>query len=355
MKGFPMRRNGLISLPTLFLALFLVAVQGCQPSPVSTSAPTAQTEFVFCHWNVENFFDDKSDGRTGPGDKEYDNLFADHPELLRLKLAKLTEAILKMNAGKGPDILALVEVENVRAAELLQTALNDKLADKSLHYKHILMKEISAGRHIAPAILTRLPVVKDRTRTLDRNHRILVGHIVVNGHELIVMASHWTSRLKETGKKGRNDYADKIYGAANAMCRSNPDADVLISGDFNDDPDDESVVKHLHSTGDAQAVRAGSPLQLLNLFAGKDPRNFGTLYYKQWHIFDQLLVSPGLLDSKGWSCDPQSVRVFSELHQAKDKKNRPWRFGSAHQKAERGYSDHFPVLVHLHVERGDVN
>ena len=346
-----MHRQGWSSVAGLLVAVFLAAGQGCQPSLPTKSTPTSQTEFVFCHWNVENFFDDRNDGRTGSGDKEYDTLFADHPELLKLKLAKLTEAILKMNAGKGPDILALVEVETVRAAELLQKSLNDKLADKSLHYEHVLMKEISGGRHLAPAILTRLPVVKDRTRTLDRNHRILVGHVVVNHHELIVIASHWTSRLQESGKKRRADYADKIYGAANAMHRSNPDVDLIISGDFNDDPDDDSVVKHLHSTADVSAVRAGGPLKLLNLSAAKDAKAFGTHYYKQWHIFDQILVSPGLLDDKGWSCDPHSVQVFNELHQAKDRKKRPWRFGGAHEKGERGYSDHFPVLVKLRVER----
>ena len=43
---------------------------------------------------------DKNNGRNGKGDKEYDGLFADHPDLLKLKLAKLTEAILKMNRSE---------------------------------------------------------------------------------------------------------------------------------------------------------------------------------------------------------------------------------------------------------------
>jgi endonuclease/exonuclease/phosphatase family metal-dependent hydrolase len=352
MKGLAMRRNGFSASLAFLVSAFLLAAPGCQssPPPTLTLPPGAPKEILFCHWNVENFFDDRNDGRTGPGDKEYDALFADRPELLKQKLAKLTDAILKMNAGKGPDILAIVEVESVRAAELLQKALNDRLPDKALHYENILMKEIAGGRHIAPAILTRLPVVKDRTRTLDKNHRILVGHIKVNDHELIVIASHWTSRLKETNKKGRNDYADKIYGAANAMFRSNASVDLLISGDFNDDPDDEAVVKHLHASGDIDAVRAGNPLQLFNLCAGKDPKLFGTHYYKQWHIFDQIVVSPGMLDAKGWSCDPKSLHVFNDLHRAKDRQKRPWRFGGANEKTERGYSDHFPVSVKLRVE-----
>jgi endonuclease/exonuclease/phosphatase family metal-dependent hydrolase len=352
-----MKRHGSYAGIAVVVALFVLVLQGCDTSPppaASLNAPgriSPQTEFLFCHWNVENFFDDRNDGRTGPGDKEYDPLFANRPDLLHLKLAKLTEAILKMNAGKGPDILSIVEVESLRAAELLQKALNDKLTDPKLHYQHILMKEHAGGRHIAPAILTRLPVVQDRTRSLGNRQRILEGRVVVNGHELILVSSHWTSRLQESGKRGRADYADKIYGACNAIYHSNPAADFLVSGDFNDDPDDDSVTQHLHASGELQTAGAVDSLRLVNLFAGKDPKEYGTHYYKKWHIFDQILISPGLLDGKGWSCDPQSLQVFNELHRAKDKLQRPWRFGSEHEKGERGYSDHFPVMVRLRVER----
>src|SRR5262245_49701739 len=175
-------------------------------SPQNASARTgadSRRDYLFCFWNVENLFDDQDDHRTGPGDKEYDNLYANHPELLQLKLAKLSEALLKMNDGIGPDILAFVEVESVRAAELLRHALNAKLKDASLHYQAPLMKEVNVGRHIAPAILTRLPVVRDRTRNHGNRYRIIEGRIVVDGHELIVMASHWTSRLKDGNDKGR--------------------------------------------------------------------------------------------------------------------------------------------------------
>lgn len=358
-----MKRTPIAVVAALFVLLLLIVLQNYYSNNSSNNAPntqtitpngqTEQTEFLFCHWNVENLFDDRNDGRTGFGDKEFDTLYANRSDLLQLKLAKLTDAILKMNGGKGPDILAIVEVESVRAAELLQKALNDKLSDEKLQYRNLLMKEIKIGRHIAPAILTRLPVVRDRSRTLDSHHRVLIGHILVNEHELVVVASHWTSRLKESGLKGRNDYGDKIYGATHAMYRSNPAVDVLVSGDFNDDPDDESVSQNLRATGDVAAVRAGDPFRLYNLFAGKDAKEFGTHYYRSWHIFDQVAVSPGMLDSKGWACDPQSAHVMNNLHRPKDKNKRPWRFGSENEKGDRGYSDHFPVLVRLRLEKSE--
>ncbi len=354
------RRRFQLALTTLVAAVGLL-ISGCENRNVAEASQTVaagstaavQRDFLFCLWNVENFFDDQDDHRTGPGDKDYDGLYAHQPELLRQKLAKLTEALLSMNNGKGPDILAVVEVESVRAAELLRQALNAKLSDPALHYQAPLMKEVSVGRHIAPAILTRLPVVRDRTRSHGNRYRIIEGHVVVDGHELIVMASHWTSRLKETNEKGRIEYAEKLYGAANAIYHNNPAADILICGDFNDTPQDVSVTQHLHASADARAVRAGGQhLQLLNLMGDKDASaGFGTHYHSRWFIFDQILVSPGMLDSAGWSCDPAGVHTVNSLSKPGDRNHRPWRFGSEKENGARGFSDHFPVTARLTVNR----
>src|SRR5439155_7064311 len=176
----------------------------------------------FCFWNVENLFDDHHDGRENKADKEYDAWFATDREILRLKYDHLSEALIQLNHGKGPDILAVVEVESRRAAELLQEALNKRLSDPALHYTHLLMKELAAGRHIAPAILPRLPVVADRTRLHGSRLRILEGHVEVNGHDLVVIASHWTSRNSDGHGEHRDKYAYQIHGVFGAMFTRNP-------------------------------------------------------------------------------------------------------------------------------------
>jgi hypothetical protein len=128
--------------------------------------------------------------------------------------------------------------------------------------------------------------------------------------------------------------------------------DLLVCGDFNDPPEAESVTKHLHGTGDARAVihSRGEPM-LFDLFAGKDPSaGHGTHFYGgKWYIFDQIVVSPGLLDDKGWTCDLKTVHTVNSLTRPGDRQRRPWRFGSEHDRAPRGYSDHFPVTVRLKV------
>lgn len=347
--------KGLLPVVLVGAVLLLVYLASSRlPEHVANRPSAAPGEYLFCFWNVENLFDNHDDHRKGPGDKEYDPWFAHDPKAFQLKLARLCEALLRLNDGRGPDILAVVEVEGVRAADALRQALNERLSDPALHYQHLLAKDLSGGRHIAPAILTRLPVRGDRTRLHGSRLRILEGHIDVAGQDLVVIASHWTSRVSDEEGEGRTKYGDQIYGVYRGMVLSNPDVAFLVCGDFNDPPDAPSVVEHLHAVPFAQRDRPGGPW-LVNLFAGKDPSaGYGTLYHDgKWYTFDQVVVSPAMLrPGAGWKCLPESVRVENSLTRPEDKKHRPWRFGGPNDKGERGYSDHFPVTVRLKVGEG---
>jgi endonuclease/exonuclease/phosphatase family metal-dependent hydrolase len=341
-------------LLVLSVALLAAALpMCCGPAPRPSGNALVADHYLFCFWNAENLFDDEDDHRSSRADQAYDRWFAHDPAALQLKLDHLSDALVALNDGRGPDILALAEVEDVRAAELLRDALNRKLEDSSLHYTNVLMKELkNAGRHIAPAILTRLPVWHDKTRLRGSRLRILEGHVEVNGRELVILASHWTSRVSDEEGGRRDKYADQLYGTFRGMYHNNPAVDLLICGDFNDPPDDESVTQHLHAIGDREAVLAAhdEPL-LLDLMADKDPREFGTHYHaRKWYIFDQIVVSPGLLDDEGWTVEPDSVRVVNTLVKPNDHQHRPWAFGNERERAPRGYSDHFPVTVELRVD-----
>jgi endonuclease/exonuclease/phosphatase family metal-dependent hydrolase len=350
-------KPGRFLLPLLISFAAALIICGCSVTVENPFDPDSAEQggrigdYFFCHWNVENFFDDQHDKRNHKADKEYDDWFARDQTAFSLKLSKLTEALLQMNGGRGPDILAICEVECTRAAESLMDALNRKLESR-LHYQHVLMKDLNAGRHIAPAIITRLPVLKEKTRLHGKMLRILEGHIIVEGRELTIFASHWTSRINKESEQGRDKYADTIYNAVAPLYRKDNMVDIIVCGDFNDTPQDESVVKHLHSSAELESAKLiRSEPVLYNLFAGKDPaRGFGTHFYNgKWYIFDQILVSPGMLNNTGWVCDPASAHTFNTLYRPGDIQRRPWRFGSEKEHGARGYSDHFPVTVKLQV------
>jgi endonuclease/exonuclease/phosphatase family metal-dependent hydrolase len=348
-----------LALLVVLLIVWWATTPPAEPTPSAEGQAQAGAqvdgsprEFLFCFWNVENLFDDREDQRLSV-DKPYDTWFARDAAARTLKYRRLSEALVKLNDGRGPDILACVEVESIRAAELLRDALNDRIPDKTIHYRTVLMKEVSAGRHIAPAIITRLPAKADQTHLLGSQLRILESHLDVNGYDLTVLASHWTSHVSDDQGGRRDKYADTIYRAVRDKVNRDPAADVLVCGDFNDPPDSPSVIDHLHATGDRAAVLNGGPdPRLLDLMAGKDPNRIGTHYYRgKMLVYDQIVVSRGLLDEAGWGCDPDSVAAVNSLTRPGSRVRSPWRFGNEKDNTfERGYSDHFPVTVRLKVQ-----
>lgn len=335
--------------------LFSLSLATAQPPKGPTGEPR---QVFFCFWNVENLFDDKDDKRNST-DEIYDNPFAKNKDLRQLKLDRLAEALLKMNDGRGPDILACVEVESIRAAELLMGTLNARMKDPKDKYKHILMKNLDAGRHIAPCVITRLDVSNLSTKLHGGNLRILETHIFANGYDLCILATHWTSQLRQSdggdGDAGREKYARTAYGVFEKITINNPSTDFLVCGDFNDTPDARPIVQGLHATGNRGAV---TPMDrgasLLDLMAGKDPLKYGTIWFQgKPLIYDHICISPGLLDKTGWGCEVDSVKTVTDgLIRKGATRREPWRFGDPDRnlsETERGYSDHFPVTVMLNV------
>jgi endonuclease/exonuclease/phosphatase family metal-dependent hydrolase len=338
------------------LLLPIAALAGCLRLDTA-GTPAAAGDYLFCFWNTENFFDGKVNGWKTEPDKEFDTWFGEHPHVFAEKVKKLTEVLAPLNDGKGPDILALAEVESdSEAAETLLASLNKAIKPGAAPYKHVLKKSLHGGRNIVTAILTRLPVVADRTQLLGRRQRILEGHIEVAGQDLAVLATHWTSRVSDEKGEGRDKYADVIYGRFRAMYEANPNISLLVCGDFNDNPDDPSVREHLHAIADRNKVkRGGEPPLLFDLFAPlweENPGKVGSHFYRgHAYIFDHLVVSPGMVNGKGgWQCRPDTARIIT--HHVMDKKGHPYRFGTEKDKTPleaRGPSDHLPVTVQLTV------
>jgi len=325
-----------------------------------TPDPTQPTEFpagaktiVLCLWNMENLFDDKDDKRRSI-DEPYDAWFVNKPEDRRKKYEKLAVWLVKQNGGIGPDIVVGNEIESHRAAELLQEALNAALPTGAARYEYVAMRDLDAGRHIAPCVVSRYPL--SGVKLLGSRMRTLEVHVTVNKHDLFLVASHWTSQLTDKSGdedgKGRAKYATTIHELYAESLKGNPKLDFLVCGDFNDSPDSESVAHRLHLTADATQVRPDTdPPKLFGPLSDKKPADFGTHYYSKPLIYDQVGISPGMFDNVGWGYVPDSVKVPTEgLIRSGSRNRQPWRYGSEKDNAAgRGFSDHFPVLVTLKV------
>ena len=328
------------------------------PPPVAPDAdpttglnPDGSGTFQFAFWNVENLFDDVDDNRRSV-DETYDDPFARDVALRNEKYDHIASAIVTWNGGRGPDILACAEVESRRAAELLRLAINAKLSNPKWHYTAVSMVELDGGRHIATCVLTRLPV--DPAFTIQHGYqiRILESRLRVNGHDLTILSSHWTSQLRQrdggNGESGRENYARTLREVYDKRMREDPSADVIFCGDFNATPDSPEV---------GELLQLNRPRPLIDLLSNKSAAQYGTINYNgNPLIYDQICISPNLTDGRGWECDVASVEtVTSGLMRAGSTRREPWRFGNpgSPPSGGRGYSDHFPVLVTLTVKPRD--
>ncbi len=344
-------RLAVLAVACIALGVWLIQGRpGCEPSRSAIVAGPG--EYQLCFWNVENLFDDRDDRRNASGDKEYDGFFSSNPEALQAKLGHLVDVLLsgEMNGGRGPDILCVAELESRRAGELLKQALNARLLDETLHYTTLLFANPGGGRHIGTGILTRLPVA-GKGALLGRRLRILEGTIEVDSKPLVVVASHWSSRISDKDSATRSTYADVIYRRYQELYRDDPNVDFLVCGDFNDNPDDASVLENLRAKSSlVEARAAGGDPALVNLMAPLWANSEATLYHNaRPYLFDQICVSPGLFDEQGWSIVPNSTRI---IRQKAQRNGRPDRFGGESDKrpySARGASDHFPVCVLLRV------
>lgn len=97
-------------------------------------------------------------------------------------------------------------------------------------------------------------------------------------------------------------------------------------------------------------------MKLLDLSARFDGTGAikGTIYGKgHWSTFDHICVSRGMLDGRGWVCDPKTTAIFAPKELRKTGKNsrgEPFPFGNPKTEGERGFSDHFAVNVQIRVQ-----
>lgn len=234
--------------------------------------------------------------------------------------------------------------------------MNARLKDKGNHYSHLVYLDPGGGRSIATAVLSRVAVVGKPT-LLSSQRRILKATLEANGHQLTVIASHWTSRVSDKAGTGRRSYAEAIHKDYAAMLGKDAKVAYLVCGDFNDSPEEPAVAKSLNA-GDLKSAldwKKGNRAVLYNPFLDLAKAKKGTHYFGPTpFVFDQIVVSPGMLEPGGWEYRNRSAAIvekFAFHHRATDTR-RPDRFGGPDDRRpfrNRGASDHYPVTVELKV------
>ena len=342
------RGKGQMACLALFLVLSLKAVKA-QDHPPS---------FRVMFYNVENFFDPFDDSLTR--DQEFTPGGARNWTYSRFmdKAVKIARVIIACSNPEPPAIVGLAEVENRFVLEKLvyQTPLS------RLNYG-IVHQDSPDARGIDVAMLYRKEVVSIDTfyglpvalgDTAGKTRDILMARCLVFERDtLVVSVNHWPSRYGGAAGSAAKRYrtACALKEHLEEMCFSSHCGNVIIMGDFNDEPMDPSL---LQLTGEGRKQENRVSPELVNLSLSMQEAGGTVKYDGHWFTFDQIIVSYEMKEGRlGLSVKNEKAAAYAAafLLEADNSHlgKKPFRtfLGPAYH---RGFSDHLPVLLTIYIQ-----
>lgn len=310
--------------------------------------------YTFAFYNLENLFDTKDDPNT------IDDDFTEHSERnwnkrrFRKKLKQMGSVISRIGSeevGHPPALIGLAEVEN-------RYVLEELVDSKYLRHKNYGIAHIDSPdeRGIDTALLYRKDHVEIRNISAhtvhvvneegirDYTRDILEVQVKIDDHEVYVLVNHWPSRRKgveETAFR-RMAASQKASEIAEQIRAVDPRARIVVMGDFNDDPNSESIKALV-------ASEFYNPMEMLLT------RYEGSVNYKgDWYLFDQVIISHNFMQQHGNDFRFQKADIFNPAFltdRNQKRKGNPFRtfLGKLYTG---GFSDHFPVYAIFSIDRG---
>ena len=181
---------------------------------------------------------------------------------------------------------------------------------------------------------------------------LYVKGVIANTDTIHFFVNHWPSRYGGylATKPKREFVAGVLRTKVDSIFQTDIQAKILIMGDFNDDPDDESVLKVLNAKSDTAGLQNTDLFNLMFIYEKK--WKSGTLKYQgNWNVFDQLIISEALFSGvSGLKISDEGAKIFNpDFLFEEDKKHlgvKPFRTYSG-PKYQDGFSDHLPVYLDL--------
>ena len=356
------------SLKPLFVILGLAALAGCNHSATgegrAPAEPTGTASVTIMTFNVENLFDNNDD--PGKEDRTYlalaDKQNRAHKaacseievdrwreqcldwdwsdDIIEKKLEVVAGVILQVGDGRGPDIVALQEVENISILERLRTEYLGAAG-----YRPAVLIEGDDRRGIDVAFLTRLELAEapllhridftgvGEDRVYDTRGILEAAFVRPDGTLLTGYSVHFPAPFHPT------EMREAAYRALNALRASLPaDRDAFAAGDFN--------TTSLEDREKDMLARFARPYWTVTHEVGCDGCK-GTSYYAprdDWSFLDMILWSPAADrgEKTTWFLRTDSVRITNAAPGQVRPDGTPWRF---EMPGGAGVSDHWPVVV----------
>lgn len=314
--------------------------------------------YKIAFYNVENLFDPAKDSLKSDESFTPEGFNRWTYKRYYTKVNNLGKVLLALGAGAPPEMVGVAEVENGKV--LKDLCYNSPLKNYGYRFIHY---DSPDSRGIDVALLYRaekvailhsepIPIIFP-FEPLSRNRDVLYVVAVVNGQDTLhLFVNHWTSRYggyAPTIAK-RNHYADVVRRKCDSIWDENIVANIIIMGDLNDYPTDESLQSHLQALPVSPSIESRTLYNLMLSYSTFD--NIGSHKHEDfWGCLDQIIVSGNLLlSSHSVRIKNEKAHIFKESFLVENDK----KYGG--EKPLRtylgpryigGYADHLPVYIEL--------
>lgn len=351
----------------LFIISFVAVLLA---SACNSSARNGNRSYVIGFYNLENLFDIYND--PAKNDEEFlpegSNKWTEAKYNIKVhNMARVIRAMRDDN-GQYHTILGISEIENRMVVEDLVS--DPQIADANyqiVHYdgpdrrgvdvallydpakfKYIDSESIPYTFEDTEVEITLTQADQDYFRTRD----ILMVHGTIEGEEFAVYVCHLPSRVGGKGGDLRSRGAEIIYKHSRLMESRYPGIKVVVMGDMNDNPTDESQVRWLHGADSMESVQSDG---FFNPFTAMLRDGYGSLAYQgEWNIYDIIQVNCNLAKAPEGGLRIQPIvkkkyygRIFSKpfmTQQTGQYKDQPFRTFS-NGAFIGGFSDHYPTYI----------
>ena len=296
---------------------------------ITTYAQKKFSVYAVGFYNQENLFDYTHD--EGKNDYDFTPNGSYHWNEMKYthKLANMSQVLAEMGTDVLPNVgcafIGLAECENEHVVKDL--VAQPALAQRNYQYVHI--------------------------EGPDKRGFLTVSGTMANEHVTVIVC-HLPSR--GAGSYYRELGAKQVKVLKDSLLQEDPNCKIFVMGDMNDDPMDASMHKSLSAKAEITEVGSNDMYNpWYNILA---KQGHGTLQYQgKWNLFDQIILSPNLLNKEGTK-DYTTLKYWKSqifrrdyLFQQEGKYKGNTKRTTAGGVWLDGYSDHLPVVTYLAKEQ----
>ncbi len=339
-------------------ALLITAITTCYLQSNAQQGKGTTGEFKIMFYNLENLFDPFDDSLKDDNEFLPTGIRGWTWKKFERKLQNTSKVIITAGGWRPPEIVGVCELENrFGLIQLLKRTPLEPFGYQIVHHESPDARGIDVGLIYRPDRFTLLshraiPVIFEGESVPTTRDILYVKGLVPNGDTLHVFVNHWPSKYGGAAATipRRKDAALTIKHTTDSIAAVNPEALIVITGDFNDQPTDESLAIHLSARFGQTDTTGFYLFNLMQEHMGKWDVG-SNKFREEWSIIDQFILSSALMNNKsGLRLSEKRAEIFRAPFLIEEDRNfngtKPYRTfnGPTYQG---GFSDHLPILLYL--------